>query len=312
MVNNLVILRKFTNFEHYLLHIAHKEYYMKKITILIILIAISASLPGLAAIKKEKKYDKQQLTTQIIATTQLKDEIVVITNPAQQLYGEWVVETLRKKTFNTNKIAHIYIDSNLKQFYGNNSCNTINGKLELNGDHITFKDIITTTESCNNNNNNDRNLMKAMVEVQRFQVTTNNNVQRLQLLNNKGNTIITLKRQNHDILNGAWLIKNIHGEDISGQNVKVVVDVNTQAIHGNTGCNIINGIITLDPRKDFAIQFEDLHSSNKQCDDIEIETDVLLALEQTEFYKTINTNQIELLNNEGKTIIVLTRLNLKK
>lgn len=282
---------------------------MKRIIITTILIAVLAFAQTDAANKKDKKYIKKQLTTEQPTVIPAKEEVVTISNPAKQLYGEWTIESIRKKALNTTNRAYIYLDFNGKQFYGNNSCNTINGKFSLIGDNITFKDIITTTESCKDNN--DRNVMKAFAEVQRFQVVKLNNVERLHLLNNKGNVIIILKRQNLDVLNGAWTVKEAEGENVAAHNVKMVIDVNMLAIHGNTGCNIINGVITLDPKKDFAIQFEDLHSSKNKCENIDVETDVLLALEQTESYKKINDNEIAFLNNEGKTVLILNRLRMR-
>jgi heat shock protein HslJ len=84
-----------------------------------------------------------------------------------------------------------------------------------------------------------------------------------------------------------------------------------QTIHGDTGCNIINGIITLDPTKDMAIQFEDLRSSENECEQIENETALLLALESTESCKRVNQNEMALLDNKGSIVIVLQRINLR-
>ena len=120
-----------------------------------------------------------------------------------------------------------------------------------------------------------------------------------------------LKRHNLDLLNGAWLVKEIDSENVSEHNMRVVVDAVMQTIHGDTGCNIINGIITLDPSKDMAIQFEDLHSTEHDCEAIDFETALLLALESTESCKRINQNEMALLDNKGNIVLVLQRINLR-
>lgn len=275
------------------------------------MLALLSAPSAMASQKKDKKYTKQQVETVKPVAVQPKEETVTITNASKQLYGDWAIESVRKKNLGVNTLAHIYLDFNGNKFYGNNSCNTINGKFTISGNNITFKDIIATQENCKDNNNTDRNIMKAFAEVQHFQVTRLYNVERLQLTNGKGTVLMVLKRQNFDFLNGAWVVKEAEQENVLDKNVRIVIDVNMQTIHGNTGCNIINGVIALDQKKDFAIQFEDLHSSNNKCENIGVETDVLLALEQTESYKKINEEQIALLDHDGKIIMVLNRLKMR-
>ena len=45
-----------------------------------------------------------------------------------------------------------------------------------------------------------------------------------------------------------------------------------------TSCNVINGIVHIDPSKHYDVQFEDLQSSHYICPDIQLETDVLIGL----------------------------------
>ena len=93
--------------------------------------------------------------------------------------------------------------------------------------------------------------------------------------------------------------------------MRLVIDAVMQTIHGDTGCNIINGIITLDPTKDMAIQFEDLISGENDCESIDNETDLLLALETTVSCKRINQYEMALLDNKGNIVIMLQRINLR-
>ena len=194
--------------------------------------------------------------------------------------------------------------------YGNNGCNTINGTFQLNGNNLMFSDFITTDRQCHNVTS-EKTIMHTLADVRRYSLETQYNAQYLNLMNSKGAVIMVLKRHNLDAMNGAWLIKEIDSENVSELNMRVVVDAVMQTIHGDTGCNIINGIITLDPTKDMAIQFEDLHSTENDCEEIEYETSLLLALERTESCKRINQNEMALLDNKGTIVVVLQRLNLR-
>ena len=236
---------------------------------------------------------------------------IAITDPAKQLYGEWDIVSLRKKKVYTLERAYLYLDfAGGNKVYGNNGCNTINGTFQLNGNNLKFNEFISTSESCRNVTN-ERTIMHALADVRRFTLEAQYNAQYMNLMNSKGVVIMVLKRHNLDAMNGAWLIKEIDSRNVSEKNMRVVVDAVMQTIHGDTGCNIINGIITLDPTKDMAIQFEDLRSSEHQCEDIDNETALLLALESTESCKRINQQEMALLDHKGNIVVVLQRISLR-
>ena len=236
---------------------------------------------------------------------------MVITRPAQQLYGEWDIESLRKKPISTRERAYIYLDFKNHKVYGNNGCNSLNGKFQLSGSNITFQDMITTDQSCHNATS-ERTIMKALSEVRTYNVTELYGMEYLNLMNNKGVVLMTLKRQNLDMLGGVWLVKEIENELVLDKNMRLVIDPVMQTLHGQTGCNIINGIITIDTEKDFAIQFEDLSSTEHRCDDMTAETGLLLALERGEYCKRINDNEVALLDGRGTIVLRLTRTTLSR
>ena len=262
--------------------------------------------------KKDKKYQKKTVTVEnTAANTEQPMREVTITDPAKQLYGEWDIFSMRKKKVFTLDRAYLYLDfAGGNKVYGNNGCNTINGTFQLSGNNLMFSDFVSTDKQCHNVTS-EKTIMHTLADVRRYSLETQYNAQYLNLMNSKGTVIMVLKRHNLDAMNGAWLIKEIDSENVSERNIRVVVDAVMQTIHGDTGCNIINGIITLDPTKDMAIQFEDLKSSEHDCEDIDIETALLLALERTESCKRINQNEMALLDNKGTIVIVLQRINLR-
>ena len=282
----------------------------KYIVISLLLAMLLAPATMDARKKKDKKLDKRSVEIEN-ATADVDQPMreVVVTNPAAQLYGEWDIIMMRnkKKVYTMNR-AYLYLD-----FAGGNKvygCNTINGSFQLSGNNLKFNDFIMTEESCHNVTN-EKTIMHALADTRRYTLESQYNAQYLSLLNSKGNVILVLKRHNLDAMNGAWLVKEITGENVSELNMRVVIDAVEQTIHGDTGCNIINGIITLDPTKDMAIQFEDLHSDEHMCERIDYETELLLALESTESCKRINQYEMALLDNKGNIVIVLQRIHLR-
>ena len=264
--------------------------------------------------KKDRKLEKRGVQVEnVIAEVEQPMREVAVTNPAKQLYGEWDIVMLRnKKKVYTMERAYLYLDfAGGNKVYGNNGCNTINSTFQLSGNNLKFNDFISTEESCHNVTN-EKTIMHALADTRRYTLQTQYNAQYLNLMNSKGNVVLVLKRHNLDDLNGAWLIKEVDNENVSDLNMRVVIDAVMQTIHGDTGCNIINGIITLDPAKDMAVQFEDLHSGdNDECEEIDSETNLLLALESTESCKRINQHEMALLDNKGQIVIVLQRITLR-
>ena len=285
----------------------------KYIVISLLLAMLLAPATMDARKKKDKKMEKRGVNVEnVIADVEQPLREVPVTNPAKQLYGEWDIVMLRnKKKVYTMERAYLYLDfAGGNKVYGNNGCNTINGSFQLSGNDLKFNDFITTDKSCHNVTN-EKTIMHALADVRRYTLETQYNAQYLNLMNSKGNVVLVLKRHNLDILNGAWLVKEINSENVSDMNMRVVIDAVMQTIHGDTGCNIINGIITLDPTKDMAIQFEDLHSDDHDCEQIDNETALLLALESTESCKRINQHEMALLDNKGNIVIMLQRINLR-
>ena len=262
--------------------------------------------------KKDKKMEKRGVSIENVNAAEQPMQDVAVTNPAQQLYGEWDIITMRKKKVYSLERAYLYLDfKGGNKVYGNNGCNTINGRFQLSGNNLKFEDFISSGESCRNVTN-EKTIMHALADTRRFTLEAQYNAQYMNLMNSKGNVVLVLKRHNLDAMNGAWLIKEIDSENVSDLNMRVVIDAEMQTIHGNSGCNIFNGIITLDPTKDMAIQFEDLHSGdNDECEEIDSETDLLLALERTESCKRINQQEMALLDNKGNIVIVLQRITLR-
>ena len=287
---------------------------MRKYVVMTLLLAMLMAPATMdARKKKDKKMEKRGIKVEnVVANVEQPMRDVEVTNPAQQLYGEWDIVILRKKQVYTMERAYLYLDfAGGNKVYGCNGCNTINGVFQLNGDNIRFTDFISTSESCRNVTN-EKTIMHTLAEVRSFTLQSQYNAQYLNLMNAKGTVLMVLKRHNLDAMNGAWLVKEIDSENVSQLNMRMVIDAEMQTIHGDTGCNIINGVIAFDPSKDMAIQFEDLISTEHQCENIDYETALLLALERTESCKRINQNEMALLDNKGTIVIMLQRINLRQ
>jgi heat shock protein HslJ len=257
-----------------------------------------------------KKKTPKPADTVIAANSAISDSLSSASK--EQLDGEWTIYSLRNKKVSTRERAYIYFDVKANRFYGNNGCNVINGDFSCpTAGSITMTNIISSLMSCHNATS-ERTVMKAINETSNFKITENNGIHYLSLLNSKGNVLLSLRDQYLNFLDGAWTVKEIEGDSVSDENIRLVIDISEMKLHGNSGCNIINGSIYLDPEKDWAIQFQQIISTRKMCPNINTETALLIALEETETCKKISNDEVALLDASGKTSAILIRLRLRK
>ncbi len=282
---------------------------MNKWILAALAVAVAAAPEQAFAGKKKKKYEKQQVKIEA-AAAKPKPDTVRITNAARQLYGEWTIESVRGKAAVTAERPYIYLDFGGNNVYGNNGCNAINGTFALNGSKLKFANMIQTQKSCHSVTS-ERTVMRALAEADHYMVTRLFSIDYMTLMNQRGQVVMRLKRQNLDLLNGPWIVKELNGVNVVDKNVKMVIDIQMLTVNATSGCNIINGIVTIDPSKDLAVQFEDLKSSHNVCPNLETETKMLLALEETESCKRINDNEMALLNRKGEIVTVLRRIDLR-
>lgn len=230
---------------------------------------------------------------------------------ASQLYGEWNFVTVGGRDISTSERAFINFDFEQNRLYGCSGCNIINADFEASTTGLSFHNIITTMMECDNATS-ERTVMKALEQTASYKLYRKDGSAYLCLLNSSGNALTTLRRQNLDFLNGAWTVKEINGTPTLNGDVRLVIDIDQLKIHGNTGCNIVNGVIYIDTDKEHAIQFQQLISTMKSCPDMSLETELLVALEETSYCKEVSETDVQLINRNGEVMVVLTRLDLRE
>lgn len=134
------------------------------------------------------------------------------------------------------------------------------------------------------------------------------------LKNASDSTTMTMRKSDLTFLNGAWRVSVLDGKNIPADaEMQMVIDLPELKVHGNTGCNILNGSIFVDPAKQNSLQFSNLATTRMACPDMEREQKFLVALEQVETAipgKDKNTALLK--DDQGQVMMQLTRLNLPK
>lgn len=292
---------------------------IRTITIIALLFAL-LSCPDVAMGKKKKEKKEQKQPPVFIEQT-IEEIDLPITNEMEQINGEWNVVEINGSEVTSAAGSRVFLNFDVvgRMLYGNTGTNAINASYKLNKDNkISFSNMLVTKKNGGYFQYIERDLLQALDEVTSVALVKVGNTEYMEMKNRHRNMIIKLRRQNLDFMNGPWLVKIINGEDVVDRDIKLVNDIDMLTVNITSGCNIINGVITIDPFKEFAIEYEDLQSSHHQCPNIDTETRLLIALEEAQFCHKRSNSEVELFTTEhdemgksvSKTLVVLEKVRL--
>jgi heat shock protein HslJ len=291
---------------------------IKKSTIIALLIAIVA-MPVTAFAKKKKTKEKEDKIL-VVEQVVVEEKDIPITNYMEQLNGEWNVQEIRQNEVNLPRgsRAYLYFDVQGGAIYGNTGTNSLNALYSINGNKISITDVITTKMNGGYFQNVEKDLLRALADVNTVALTQVGETEYMELKNKHRDVLVKLRRQNLDFMNGPWLVKKINDMNVADRDIKMVNDVDMLTVNITSGCNIINGVITIDPMKEWAIEYEDLKSSHNQCPNIDTETRLLIALEETLYCRKSSATEVELYTKEtddmgnivDKPLVVLEKVRI--
>lgn len=188
-----------------------------------------------------------------------------------------------------------------------NGCNYLNGSWLVKGDKLqTNGEFITSLRACPDAPY-EFALNKALNDVDSYSVIDAGTIS---LNNQSGRKVMLLRKRNLAFLNGAWKVTSINGEAVpNGADVKIVIDIDNNKLHGRAGCNIVNGSLVVNLDKGNGLEFKDLATTMMMCPFINTEREFLLALEEVAVCNEgANSDEAIMKSNSGKTLLKLTRI----
>ncbi len=224
--------------------------------------------------------------------------------------GEWTIYKVGGKTVTGDERPYITFDAENSRFYGSNGCNTINGDYKLGGTSLTFSNVISTMRACADAPF-EYAINQALDNVSDYAVAKKGHEFYMSLTGTGGQSLMVLRKHNMDFLNGTWRVTLLSGKPVEledDESMRLVIDIPELKLHGNTGCNILNGNLLIDPDKTNAIQFHNVVTTRMACRNQQQETAFLLALEAVDAATSTGDNTVALLDNEGKTVITMQRI----
>lgn len=229
-----------------------------------------------------------------------------------KIEGDWSIEEVMGKEAVGEKAPFLkFADTPQgKKMYGNNGCNTLNAGYTYNPQDSTlqFDNVLTTMMLCGKPGITDQEITQAVNNTRYYNVSENEDYNYLKLYDENHNLLMVLMHQNFNFLNGKWKVVKIDDQPINVAEMVLVFDVDEKKVHGNTGCNVMNGSFETDMDTPNSISFSNLAVTMMMCPDIEAERALLIALEDANRAKPISKTEVQLLNSDNKVVLTLKKV----
>ena len=235
--------------------------------------------------------------------------------PQASLAGEWNIVELNGTAVVPapgQEFPFIGINADNGNVYGNTSCNRIMGTVDLNGKpgEIDLSSLGSTRMACPDMTL-EQNILAALKQVNRYQQIDDKNValcaskRPVIILQRKDETTVSLND-----LNGKWMVREVYGSavpDTLETQPFMEFDAAAKRLHGNAGCNTINGGIQTDENNAAAIAFPQLISTMMACPDMKLESNILKALNEVKSFGKLQNGGIGFYSAENALLLVLER-----
>lgn len=237
-------------------------------------------------------------------------EKVELTPLAASLEGEWQIIQVGTHVIDRDEdMPYIVFEPATASFYANNGCNTLNGMFTLDGrDVITFHNVLSTMRLCQDTTfDNEINVIISDNAETALKMSTIGKETYVDFVTPSGKIIMRLRRGNLDFLNGNWEVESISGLSKLEVPADIFFDLGELKLHGNTGCNYVNGTIYLDHRRSNAVDFSNMITTRMACPYNDQQTAMLVALEQTESAISDGADRVMFLDANGRNLMTLRR-----
>lgn len=223
--------------------------------------------------------------------------------------GDWAIETVFGKKAIGETAPFIKFVSDEKRVYGNNGCNVLNAQYEINTSKktISFSNLATTMMLCAESSITDAEIGEALGSTKSFSIQDGSPDKIMTFYNAAGQPLMTLMHRDFHFLDGTWAVVAIDGENVDIDDMKIALDVDEKRMHGNTGCNIINGELETDMDTANSISFSKIAMTKMACPNSGWETRMTMALEEAITARKINKDEIEFVGSNGQQVMLLKK-----
>ena len=235
--------------------------------------------------------------------------------PLSAISGAWdIVEINGSKVVPVagQSVPFVVFDVSTGRISGNAGCNRLMGSFDTAAEpgSLDVKSIATTRMMCEDMMV-ERNVVNALNQIKTYRKAGED---KIYLYNEYKRPVILLEQQKAvtglAMLAGSWTIKEVNGEAIPTGMEKqpfLSFDVEKKTVHGNAGCNLVNGGFETEEGDATSIAFSRLATTMMACPDMEWEGKILKALNAVKSFGGLSTGEVGLYDAEGTLLLLLVR-----
>ena len=110
-------------------------------------------------------------------------------------------------------------------------------------------------------------------------------------------------------MSGEWVITSVYGAQVGDmENTPFLAfDIDQMRVHGNAGCNIINGGFSQEEGKENSLKFSQMISTMMACPDMDTEHRILDALSKVAGFSLNEDQTISLNDSTGTAALTLVK-----
>lgn len=208
----------------------------------------------------------------------------------------------------------IGFDAQGGKVYGNSGCNRIMGSFDVNAKPGTIDlGALGSTRMMCPDMTVEKNVLSALAQVKTYKRLGENEMALCGTSTER--PVVVLKKRENTVslamLDGRWSIVEAGGEAIP-QDMEnppfLELDVTGKKLHGNAGCNVINGDFQTEEGNGASISFPNLISTMMACPDMEVEGRVNQALGTVKTFGKLEGDGVGLYDANGTLVMVLKKM----
>lgn len=231
------------------------------------------------------------------------------------LSGEWNIIEINGSAVvpaPNQEFPFIGFDTKNGKVYGNSGCNRLMGSFDVNAKpgQIALGALGSTRMMCPDMTV-EQNVLAALGQVKKYKRLGKGNIA---LCGSSSRPLIVLQKKEASAklsdLNGEWLIREADGVAVpSGMEKQpnIAFDVTEKRLHGNAGCNIINGSFDTDQANPAAISFQRVISTMMACPDMEVEGRIKKSLGAARSFGKLENGGMGLYDADKNLVMVLVK-----
>lgn len=235
--------------------------------------------------------------------------------PLTSMNGDWNIVEINGAVVAPSQGQNaptIGFDAATGKVYGNSGCNRLMGSFDVNAKAGTLDlgQLGSTRMMCPDMTI-EQNVLSALAQVKGYKKMGKAS---MALCNASNRPVMVLEKKGAGVklsaLKGEWLITEVNDEAVPTGMEKqpfIAFDVKEKLIHGNAGCNLMNGGFKTDAANALSISFPAVASTMMACPDMETESKIMKALGSVKSFDLLSGGGIGLYDGNGSLVLVLAK-----